>query len=687
MSISFNGRAAIAFMALSLTMGWAVSPARADITISAAPSLLEVSATPGGVGSQDITITNAGSEPFAVLAEVAQYKGGEGDLSAVGWLQVEPASFELAPGQRQVVKVTISIPADASSGGRYAMVAFRTGGKSNGEIAVGVAAQVGVPFLITVQGAGDLARQPVVDSLVPVLEPGGGLGFRAVIVNRGNVHLYARGTVDVVESGRKSGSRLALRETTAILPGAEELLYSDRTMPFREGAGYRARAEVSFGGGRPETKEIQFDATAVLAIEEVSPRPSPAGELDVRLRLKNDGGLALLPRVLMAVRGEDGKVVGVLSPNKEPLVRPGQTVEVEARYPGRLARGSYALVARAEFGSSSVQQEAPFEIGGPAARAAGPVPVREWAEGAPIQPREATPVPGDAAPAPRQAAPTVPNIPAPLQETPSATAGTLVSLLPLAALALVGVLASWYVRRWRPVPLRPGLPRALPSPAAIGSGLAEQLRRRPGRRHASHSSPAASLPPPPLHLLPAPVRGDEAMQNTHQPPEEPDTAPPHLPPTASGGELSGALGTARPALEPVFPVDLADRADRSEPRTRVRLAAAVAEKAAALVEEAGRAARRGDQVAVERLSRQALKLDPWNVEAWLWLAASCEDAHSTRLCLKAVLLLDPNNVRAKRGLASLGGELTGDGRPDGYQGEAAGDGRRHDAGAIPHPTS
>ena len=666
MARSLSSRATIAFVALCLAIGLLVRPVQAEVTISAAPSLLEVSATPGGVGSQDITVTNAGSEPFNVSAEVVQYKGAEGSLSAVSWLKVEPASFDLAPNQRAVVKVSITVPADAESGGRYATVAFRTGGKPGAGSGVGVAAQVGVPFLITVKGAGALARQPSLDSLVPVLEPDGSLGFRAGVTNRGNVHFYARGIVDVADASGKPWGRLELRETTAILPGTSELLYSDQPILFKDGATYRARATVSFGEGSPEVKEIEFGASAALRIEDVAPRTTPAGELDVRVRLKNSGTLGLLPRVVMAIRRDDGKVVGVLSPNQDPLVWPAQGVEVNARYPGRLPPGKYALVARAEYGAFSVQQEAPFEIGSSTAQAAGSVPVSQWAGAAPKQPQEVASSP--------------PIIPDPVRDIGSLVASALTGLLPLATLALIGILLTWYWRNPQQSPPRPRLPLALPSPAAIGSGLVEQLRRRQ-RRHAtySHYSSLATLPPPPLHLLPPPrEESKRSMHRTKQSAMDLGAAFPRMP-------SSGSVGGEIDAAEPASPPEPATKAGRPEQRAKTRLARAVSEKAAALVDKAERAARRGDKAAVDRLSRQALKLDPWNIDAWLWLAASCEDAHSTRMCLKAVLLLDPTNVRAKRGLASLGGGLTEDGGPDESRGEATGDGQRHDVGATYHP--
>lgn len=657
MSALTSRRTIAILLALCASISVMVSPARADVTISAAPSLLEVSATPGGTGSQEITVTNAGSESFSVSAEIAQYKGAEGDLSATAWLKVEPASFALAPRERRTVRVSIAIPRDAISGGRYAMVAFRTGGVARDGSMVGVAAQVGVPFLITVKGAAPLAQQAHLETIVPVLESNGSLGFRATVENSGNTHFYARGAVDVVDERGNPWGRLTLRDTTAVLPGSTELVYSDRPIAFTEGASYTARAAVSFGDGTPEVKkEAVFDAVAALEIDEVVPSATAEGGLEVRLQLKNSGGLGVLPRVMMAVRGEDGRVAGVLSPNEQPLVLPGQTLEMEARYPGRLAPGKYDLVARAEYASSSVQEEAPFEIAAPAAGSRASVPVSKWAEGSP---KQAVKEPGEVAgvsPAPVAVAP--------VPESAGSAQDYLKVVLPLLGIALAGVLLAFRRRgSGSAVESRFRNPLFLPAGGFMGSIFAGRVQRR--ERHVPDDVLAALLPPPPLYLLPSPVDGTATMEHSGNGTADPARQDGETGRTGWLLEWSAGAGAHLATDRRAMPNGVTSRVTRTDGRPRTRLASVVAEKAATLVREAAIAAQRGDQVSVEWLSRQALQMDARNVDAWLWLAASCGSAQSARLCLEAVQLLDPNNAKAKRALAALDGEIGKDGTPNG----------------------
>ncbi len=73
--------------------------------------------------------------------------------------------------------------------------------------------------------------------------------------------------------------------------------------------------------------------------------------------------------------------------------------------------------------------------------------------------------------------------------------------------------------------------------------------------------------------------------------------------------------------------------------------------AVALVAMGQEAARKGDREVAYGLIRQALETDPRNVDAWIWLAATTESPRESVICLKTALLLDPENPKAKRGLA------------------------------------
>lgn len=73
--------------------------------------------------------------------------------------------------------------------------------------------------------------------------------------------------------------------------------------------------------------------------------------------------------------------------------------------------------------------------------------------------------------------------------------------------------------------------------------------------------------------------------------------------------------------------------------------------AANLVAMGRQAAEEGDRETTYRLMRQALEMDSRNVDAWIWRAAASESVQESLVCLKTALLLDPENEKAKRGLA------------------------------------
>lgn len=56
--------------------------------------------------------------------------------------------------------------------------------------------------------------------------------------------------------------------------------------------------------------------------------------------------------------------------------------------------------------------------------------------------------------------------------------------------------------------------------------------------------------------------------------------------------------------------------------------------------------------AFEALSK-ATELDPYNVQAWLWLSAVVDSEEDKRVCLENVLHIDPDNASAQKGLKML----------------------------------
>ena len=71
------------------------------------------------------------------------------------------------------------------------------------------------------------------------------------------------------------------------------------------------------------------------------------------------------------------------------------------------------------------------------------------------------------------------------------------------------------------------------------------------------------------------------------------------------------------------------------------------------------AARAGDRLVAYRLFARAMEVDPSNEAAWLWRAATCDRSEEAIRCLEQVLLINPNNERARRGLGEARRRLAG----------------------------
>jgi hypothetical protein len=155
-------------------------------------------------------------------------------------------------------------------------------------------------------------------------------------------------------------------QTTAILPRSEELLTPDGSLPLDAGASYRARATLEYGGEEPAVAEVDFTPQAALAIVGLGAEEGGDQGTTIRLGLRNDGELGLLPRIQFALRDADGKTLGTAVPSTPPLVWPGQIADIEAPLPRQLSGGEYVLVARVEYGTApAIEREAPLRIGAP----------------------------------------------------------------------------------------------------------------------------------------------------------------------------------------------------------------------------------------------------------------------------------------------------------------------------------
>lgn len=74
----------------------------------------------------------------------------------------------------------------------------------------------------------------------------------------------------------------------------------------------------------------------------------------------------------------------------------------------------------------------------------------------------------------------------------------------------------------------------------------------------------------------------------------------------------------------------------------------------AMVRAGVEAYRAGNKAEARTLLERAIELDQYNETAWLWLSAVVDTQEEQRTCLENVIIINPDNDRARQGLKSLG---------------------------------
>ncbi len=72
-----------------------------------------------------------------------------------------------------------------------------------------------------------------------------------------------------------------------------------------------------------------------------------------------------------------------------------------------------------------------------------------------------------------------------------------------------------------------------------------------------------------------------------------------------------------------------------------------------LFKQGKEAAKRGDKARAHELFRQAIEIDPYHEQVWLWLASVVESDEDRRVCFENVLELNPLHPTARQQLQRL----------------------------------
>jgi hypothetical protein len=293
--------------------------------------------------------------------------GAADDRSAAAWFTVEPDAFHLDPGKTQTLKVTVQAPSTIASGGYYAKILVTTGATQPRGSSAGVAAQLGVNYLITVHGKDKLVEKASVTQFSPFYEADGRVGFRANVQNDGNIHVAVDGAVELSDSAGKAFGTLKFPDATTILPGTSRLLEAQGSFPLKPGAQYGANVTLTYGDKNAPLTTMQTFTFAPPKIEVAA--MSVCENLDrgptLTVHLADDGDLGIVPAVQLAVQNADGSVIDGGSVPNPPLLWPKTTAAISTDFPRRLLSGSYIFVVTTQSGPDpAVSTSFPFQIGG-----------------------------------------------------------------------------------------------------------------------------------------------------------------------------------------------------------------------------------------------------------------------------------------------------------------------------------
>lgn len=240
---------------------------------SVEPSDVDLSYPPGAVVARSVVVENRSDEPIHVEGkalplvydeegELVQEAVQPDNWSCADWIELKPASFDLKPKGKQVVRVLITIPKE-QAGGRYANLVFT--GSPGGPEAASWTGEAGAVVFLTV--GKKVEKQAELTELI--VEDGGpsvGRVFSTTFRNTGTTHVKPQAKFVVKKHAMPEsipgveyvgpGSWVEVDSVdlgefeNVVLPGGTRLVRAGYARPLEPGK-YVVEVTVSYGGKSP----------------------------------------------------------------------------------------------------------------------------------------------------------------------------------------------------------------------------------------------------------------------------------------------------------------------------------------------------------------------------------------------------------------------------------------------------
>jgi hypothetical protein len=230
-----------------------IPPSQSALAVS--PAIIEEVLTPGKATEFILQVNNVTNYPLPIKAMVRDFavqseeleKAERSRLDASKWFTLQEPDFILQPKQVRTVKGSITPPADAVPGGRYATIYFQplVPQEVLGPSTAYLSARVGVLAFLIVKG--DIEQKAAFQKglYAPGLAQHGPIPFDFSLSNTGSVHLMPKGKLTIRDWRGRKVKTMDL-PTGIVLPGAARKYQLEWAAPGAFGK-YTAELEVSYG--------------------------------------------------------------------------------------------------------------------------------------------------------------------------------------------------------------------------------------------------------------------------------------------------------------------------------------------------------------------------------------------------------------------------------------------------------
>jgi len=209
--------------AIVLTQAFVAVPASAAPWLPAVPALsnsnlivsgaiIEGDVVPGTTYTHTITVsTRSTDSPMDILVDIdglGQTPDGAvqalaatddaSQFSARSFITVDNSSFHLDPGGSQQVNATITIPANAGDGGRYAVIYIHNQPVGSGQ--VGIVSAINVPVYLTIQGSQLIQTGKITGLPTTKVLSGESVDISTEFQNTGNIDYKVKGVVTIQDA-------------------------------------------------------------------------------------------------------------------------------------------------------------------------------------------------------------------------------------------------------------------------------------------------------------------------------------------------------------------------------------------------------------------------------------------------------------------------------------------------------